>query len=316
MPDVTYTGSALTPGVTLVLGSKKLVQDTDYTLAYSDNTAVGTAKVTATGKGNYTGTKTGSFTITTTALTDLASAAIEIEDVVFTGSAQEPSATVKVGTTTLTPGVDYEIVYTDNVKAGTATVTITGKGAYTGTKTATFKIEAKSQSQTSVASAKITVAGATYTGKALKPAVTVTLNGTTLRAGTDYTVSYADNTNVGTGKVTIQGIGSYTGSASASFTIAPKGTKLKKLKAGKRMLTIKWKKQTKQMSGYQLLLATNKKFTKGKKTLNIKGAKKATKKAKKLKAKKKYWVKIRTYKTVGGKRIYSAWSKVKTAKTK
>ncbi len=75
-------------------------------------------------------------------------------------------------------------------------------------------------------------------------------------------------------------------------------------------------RQTKQVTGYQLQLATNKAFTKNKKTVNVKGAKKASSTVKKLKSKKKYYVRIRTYKTVGGKKVYSKWSKVKTAKTK
>jgi len=71
-----------------------------------------------------------------------------------------------------------------------------------------------------------------------------------------------------------------------------------------------------RITGYQIQLATNKMFTKNKKTETVKGYKKASKKVKKLKGKKKYYVKIRTYKTVGGKRYYSPWSKVKTVKTK
>ena len=63
-------------------------------------------------------------------------------------------------------------------------------------------------------------------------------------------------------------------------------------------------------------MATNKKFTKNKKTVTVKGYSKTSKKVTKLKGGKKYYVKIRTYKTVGGKKFYSSWSKVKTVKTK
>ena len=71
-----------------------------------------------------------------------------------------------------------------------------------------------------------------------------------------------------------------------------------------------------RITGYQIQLATNKKFTRNKKTVTVKGYKSVSKKVTKLKAKKKYYVKIRTYKTVGGTRYYSPWSKTKSVKTK
>ena len=70
-----------------------------------------------------------------------------------------------------------------------------------------------------VKKATITVADQNYTGKALKPAPTVKHGGKTLKAGTDYTVSYKNNVNVGTATVTITGKGNYTGSKSANFQI-------------------------------------------------------------------------------------------------
>ena len=169
----------------------------------------------------------------------------------------------------------------------------------------------------SIATAKLTVKQQTYTGKSLKPAVTVKLGDKTLVKGTDFTISYKNNKKIGTATVTITGIGLYAGTAKAKFKIVPKGTALKKLTVTKKKsLTVKWKKQAKQTTGYQIALATNKKFTKNKKTVTVKGAKKVSKLVKKLKANKKYYVKIRTYKTVKGKKYYSKWSKVKTKKTK
>ena len=103
--------------------------------------------------------------------------------------------------------------------------------------------------------------------------------------------------------------------------IVPKGTKIKKLKKAKRAIKVKWKKQKakisqKHISGYQIQLATNKKFTKNKKTVTVKGYKKTTKKVKKLKGKTKYYVHIRTYMKSGGNTYYSPWSKTRTVKTK
>ena len=105
--------------------------------------------------------------------------------------------------------------------------------------------------------------------------------------------------------------------------ITPKKTKIKSLKKAKTSgkVTVKWKKQTAKVigshiSGYQLQLATNSKFTKNKKTVTVKGYKKTSKTVKGLKKGKKYYVRIRTYKTLGGRKYYSSWSKAKSVKTK
>ena len=84
-------------------------------------------------------------------------------------------------------------------------------------------------------------------------------------------------------------------------------------KAKKKSFVAKWEKVS-GVKGYQLQYATNKKFTKGKKTKTVKGAKKTSVTIKKLKKNKKYFVRVRTYKIVNGKKVYSKWSKAKTAK--
>ena len=119
----------------------------------------------------------------------------------------------------------------------------------------------------------------------------------------------------------IIGKGRYTGVTEATFKINPKGTKLKKIKSAKKAVVVKWKKQAKKMSksritGYQIKLATNKKFKKNKKTVNVTGYKRKSTRVENLKGGKKYFVKVRTYKTVNGKKCYSTWSKVKKVKTK
>lgn len=94
----------------------------------------------------------------------------------------------------------------------------------------------------------------------------------------------------------------------------PAKTSIKKISPGKKSITVKWKKIS-NISAYQVQIATNKKFTKNKKTFKV--SKKFTKvKIKNLKAKKKYYVRVRSYKTVNGKRNYSKWSAIKTVKTK
>ena len=95
----------------------------------------------------------------------------------------------------------------------------------------------------------------------------------------------------------------------------PKSTNTKKIKAAKKAISVEWKKVS-GVKGYQIQVATDKKFKKNKKTVTIKKQKTTKTTVKKLKAKKKYYVRVRTYKIVNGKKVYSSWSKVKSVKTK
>ena len=211
----TYTGSAITPTVTVKDGSTTLTSGTHYTVSYSNNINAGTATVTITGKGNYTGTKSANFTINAKNASNLT--IFEIAAVTYNGSAFTPTVTVKDGSTTLTSGTHYTVSYSNNINAGTATVTITGKGNYTGTKSANFTINAKSASNLTISE----IAAVTYNGSAQTPTVTVNDGTTTLVKDIDYTVSYSNNIDVGTATVTITGKGNYTGTKTANFTINP-----------------------------------------------------------------------------------------------
>ena len=169
----------------------------------------------------------------------------------------------------------------------------------------------------SIADAKISgISTRTYTGKAQKQIPTVKVSGEELEYGTDYTVSWKNNVNVGKAAVQITGAGKYTGSISRTFSINPKGTKVTKLTKGKKQLTVRWTKQATQTTGYQLQYGTAKSFRSGTKTVKVSSAKSTTKKLTKLKTGKKYYVRIRTYKTVSGKTYYSSWSKALSAKVK
>jgi uncharacterized protein YaaQ len=209
----TYTGSALTPTAVVKDGSTTLILGTDYTEFYSNNTNVGTATVTITGAGNYTGTTTQNFIIVAKAASTLSIEAIPNQT--YTGAAISPTVVVKDGSTTLTETTDYTIAFSNNINVGTGTVTITGVGNYTGTKAQTFAIVAKAASTLSIDA----IPNQTYTGAAISPTVVVKDGSTTLILGTDYTVGYSDNTNVGTATVTITGVGNYTGVTTQTFTI-------------------------------------------------------------------------------------------------
>ncbi|MCR5207954.1 MAG: DNA/RNA non-specific endonuclease [Eubacterium sp.] len=157
----------------------------------------------------------------------------------------------------------------------------------------------------------------TYTGKAIEPLEYVQLDYTNLTKDEDYTVSYSNNVKAGTATVTVTGIYPYTGSASATFRIynpKPKSSAIKTLKRRKKAFYVTWKAVS-GVSGYQLQYSTNKRFKNAKTlTVNSKTAKART--VKKLKAKKIYYVRVRTYKTVNKKKFFSVWSGYKTVKTR
>ena len=155
----------------------------------------------------------------------------------------------------------------------------------------------------------------TYSGKVNKPSVTVTGADKKTISSNAYTVSYSANKNVGTAKVAITFKGNYRGTKNLTFTINPKGTKLSKLTTKSKSIKVKWKKNTKQTSGYQIQYSTSKNFKKTKKTVTVSKNKTTKTNIKKLK-KKKYYVRIRTFKKVSGKKYYSAWSKAKNIKVK
>ncbi|MBQ9531561.1 MAG: fibronectin type III domain-containing protein [Eubacterium sp.] len=157
----------------------------------------------------------------------------------------------------------------------------------------------------------------TYSGKAKTQSPTVKYKKTTLKKGTDYTLSYKNNTKVGTATVTITGKGSYKGSVKKTFKINPKGTTISKLSKPKsKQIKVSWKKQKTQTTGYQIQIATNSSFTKSKKLYTISKNTSSYKTLKSLKKNKKYYVRIRTYKKIGDKKYYSSWSKYKSIKTK
>lgn len=303
----TYSGSALKPSVTVKLGNVTLKNGTDYTVAYKNNTNKGTATVTVTGIGNYTGTKTATFAINAQSISKATVSGLSTKT--YTGSAIKPTVTVKLGSKTLKNGTDYTVAYKNNTNAGTATVTITGKGNYSSTVVKTFKINAKKVTPT-VSGYKTK----TYNGKAQTQKLTVKVGKTTLKSS-QYTVKYSSNKWVGKATVKVTLKGNYSGSKTVYFNINPKGTTVKSVSGGKKQLTVKLNKQGTQTSGYQIQYSTSKSF-KGAKTVTVSSNKTTSKTIKSLKAKTKYYVRVRTYKTVGKTKYYSAWSSAKYATTK
>ena len=151
----------------------------------------------------------------------------------------------------------------------------------------------------------------TYDGKEKKPGVTVTDWLGEPISKSEYTVTYPKSAkNVGKYTVTIKFKNHYVGTEKRTFTINPKGTSVSKVTSPKKaQLKVTWKKQATQTTGYQVQYSTDKNFKKGNKTVTVKGAKTTAKTISKLTKGKKYYVRVRTYKTVNKTNFYSGWSK-------
>ena len=205
--------------------------------------------------------------------------------------------------------------FSEIVKYVAPTITKSGKWVYGCAwcnATTTVKIDPTGKK---LSKAKILVSNKTYTGKAIKPTVTVKYSGKKLKKGTDYTVSYKNNKKIGTATAIIKGKGKYIGTRTVTFKITPKKTFIKKLSSGKKKIKVKWGNVT-NSSGYQIVVATNKGFSKNKKEIYVKSKSSDSKTITKLKAKKTYYVRFRAYKTVKVKKIYGPYTKTVKVKTK
>jgi hypothetical protein len=213
--------------------------------------------------------------------------------------------------------VPVTIVHVHNYKSKVTTkATLKTNGVRTYTCTScdnTYK-----ETISKIGTIKLAKTSYTYTGKTIKPAVTVKdSKGKTLKNGTDYTVTYPKSSKaVNKYTVTVTFKGNYSGSKKLTYTVVPKGTTLSKVTAKSKSFVATWKKQATQTTGYQIQYSTSSKFTKGNKTVTISKNKTTSTTVKKLSAKKKYYVRVRTYKKVGNTKYYSAWSKAKAVTTK
>ena len=241
----TYDGAEKKPKITVKNGKKQLTANTDYTVSYKNNINAGTASVTITGKGSYSGSQTKNFTITPADLTKT-KISLSASSFIYDGAEKKPAITIKAGKKQLTLNKDYTISYKNNTNVGTASVTVTGKGNYTGTISKSFTIAA---TNLSTADVKLSAASFTYNGKAFTPSVTVTCNGKVLTNGTDYSVAYTNNINAGTSRVTITGIGAYSGVKTVTFrikranaTLTPTAAALTLTQSSRKTAVIKRKK--------------------------------------------------------------------------
>ena len=221
LEDRTYNGEEQKQTPVVKVASATLVEGTDYTVSYKNNTDAGKATVTITGKGNYTGTKDSDFTINPASIEDAEVSGLE--DKTYNGEEQKQTPVVKVASATLTEGTDYTVSYKNNTNAGKATVTITGTGNYTGElPVAEFTIN-----PASIKDAEVTeIVDKIYNGQEQTQTPVVKVGSATLKEGTDYTLTYDNNIELSTddnkASVTITGIGNYTETVKREFNISNK----------------------------------------------------------------------------------------------
>ena len=325
--SVSFTGSNITPSVTVKVAGRTLTSGTDYTVSYSNNKNVGTSNVYVYGKGNYSGSLSAKF--------DIVPAKQQIQKLetkykgFYIDWAQKGSAT----------GYDVEYSVNANMSGAVSkhltankpdTLTVSGLA---GDKTYYVRVRSytnvngkvyygawsdiKSIKTANNDITKATVSGIStkaFTGKAITQNVTVKVGNTVLKNGTDYTVSYSNNKKVGKATVKITGKGKYGGVITKTFKINPAKQEIQKLTAKSKAFFVDWA-QKGSATGYEIQYATNSKFTSAKKvTITNNKTDKTT--VSKLSANKKYYVRVRSYTTVGGTKYYGAWSAVKNVTTK
>ena len=322
-----YDGGYMKPGVVVKLNDTLLVAGKDYTVSYINNKKVGTATVIVNGIVQYTGSISKTFTINP--------AKQNIQKIetryggFFVDWAQKGSAT------------GYEIQYATNygftnaeTKRLTAnkpdTVTISGlyRGrnyfvrvrSYTIVRGSTYygewspikNVVTASKNMSSVSISNISTKS--FTGKAIAQSAKLKYKRSTLKNGRDYTVSYSSNKNVGTATIKFTGKGAYGGVVTKTFKINPAKQNIQKLKSKSRSFFIDWA-QKGSATGYEIQYATNSKFS-GAKKVTVTNNKTDKKTISKLSGKKKYYVRVRSYTTVKGKKYYGAWSSTKSVTTK
>lgn len=248
IPNQIYTGEELMP-VPVVKDKKTvLTEGVDYEVSYQNHVGVGSASVMITGKGDYAGVKRTTFKILPRASLNKAQVQMEFDgSVVYTGAEIIPdSITLTVSakkpdgnfiTETLKENVDYEVTYRNNSKAGTATAIFQGINGYTGTLKKSYKIEpydigreengAKPEQKIEIKLAET----CGYRKGGCKPKPEVLFQGKALKEGTDYTLSYRNNTSLNDGSgetnankrpaVIIKGKGCFKGVREMTYTIVP-----------------------------------------------------------------------------------------------
>lgn len=275
-----YTGQPVMPKLVVkTQAGTELAENKDYTVQYSDNVAIGNARAVITLMGEYSGSYQVYFPIVKR---NIADASVTVSgSYTYNQKEQKAKAAVTYQGETLTEGTDYKLEYEHNTCAGQATLRVVGQGIYQGSKETSFTIAPANISNIKAAS----IGTQAYGARALTPQLQLKDGQISLLKGVDYSVSYRNNTNLGTAKVTVTGSGNYQGSKQLSFTIGKKKIRDCKISAiknykhkNKRIkpaVTIRnGGKKLKKGRDYTVSYGNNKKVGKG--TIKIKGKGKYT----------------------------------------
>lgn len=309
--DVVYNKSSTLP-TAYVDG---LVADRDYIVVGDSNHSKGSAFCAVTGKGAYTGVYYSGYNVLAADINTVP-ISLSYTSVYYDGMTKQPEVYVEG----LDYNEDYLVSFNPPLEDGRGYVTVTGINNYTSSATLSYDVYKKN-----IADYNITLSETDFEYNGYEKRPTVYIQG--LVEGQEYTVSYSDNINIGTASVIISGINLYTGTVVLNFTIhkkadttvasaqttavkKPAKSKITKLKTSKKSVTVSWKKLT-GIDGYQLQYSTSSSFKKPK-SVNIKSKKTVSKKISSLKKGKKYYFRIRAYKTVNGKKLYGTWSAKKS----
>ena len=236
----------------------------------------------------------------------------------YNGKVKSPTVSVvDAAGNKLVEGTDYDVtVPTGRVNAGTYTYKVVFKGNYSGSKTLNLTINQASYTPT------VKGYSGTYDGKKHTISFSGLKSGSTIKYRTSPTGKWTTTkpTRTSVGKTTvyyqITNKNYKTVKGSKTIVINPVKTSITSLSKGTKSFTVKWAKKTTQTTGYQIQYSTSSTFASGNKTVTVTSNKTTSKTIKSLKAKKKYYVRVRTYKTVNGVKYYSGWSAKKYVTTK
>lgn len=226
----------------------------------------------------------------------------------YEGKAIKGNETVKDGKEVLDSGKDYKASYQNNKNLGKATITIKGIGNYKGTKKVSYTIVKRSVRSATCHYKKTR----SYTGRWVKPNVTLKVGKVKLEKNRDYTLVYRNNLQIGKASVVIQGMGNFTGKKTISFKIVPQTPKIQKLKKNKKSFAITYS-SGKMVHGYQMEVSTASSFA-AKKTqkyilngnrFEACGLKKGT-----------YYIRVKAYYSKKGKRYESGYTSKRKIKIK
>ncbi|MDO5145602.1 MAG: fibronectin type III domain-containing protein [Eubacteriales bacterium] len=324
-----YTGKRIEPEVVMKekaegeTKEKIWVFNTDYAVEFIHNIDAGTNTATATIKpksANYTGEKKLTFTIEPKDIND-PDVELQGKDKDYKGRELNSDVVMKYNGMELERSKDYTVGdYKNNVNVGKATGVVTGKGNFKGTRNMEFNIFPKNIAEVNFSSVSSRFFDKTYHEPEVKVSMDIEkdnkiIGREVLKKEKDYTISYMDNKKVGTAGIMIVGKGNYGGSKIITFKIRPQSTRLLKLERGKRRIRATWEKRTKQVTGYILQFSPKKNFSSSVKKVTLK-KRKTNKLVKGLRSKKRYYVRVRTYKNVNGIKYYSKWSNKMSIKTR